>query len=335
MHNKFKEVILSSTKATSAIEVELIQTLWSGYGKVTRVKLEGSSIKSVVLKNIVIPKEMNHPRGWDTDLSNQRKIKSYKIETYWYNNWVHKCNDNCRVPKCFTSNNNNEESVIVLEDLNESGYPLRKSRLSFNEVKLCIKWLANFHAVFMNEKPTGLWEIGTYWNLDTRPEEYRAMRNETLKSTAHQIDNLLNACVFKTILHGDAKVANFCFSEDSRSVAAVDFQYVGAGCGMKDYIYLLGSCLTEEECELWEEELLNYYFCSLETALITNNKKVNFAELEKEWRSLFSIAWADFARFIDGWMPSHQKNNKYSKKLTKVALDIINKKSHQKDGSKH
>jgi Ser/Thr protein kinase RdoA (MazF antagonist) len=64
------------------------------------------------------------------------------------------------------------------------------------------------------------------------------------------IDQVLNNCSYQTIVHGDAKLANFCFSKEG-AVSAVDFQYVGGGCGMKDVAYFLGSCLTGKEELLW------------------------------------------------------------------------------------
>ena len=29
----------------------------------------------------------------------------------------------------------------------------------------------HFHASFLNEAPDGLWPVGTYWHLETRPDE--------------------------------------------------------------------------------------------------------------------------------------------------------------------
>ena len=49
------------------------------------------------------------------------------------------------------------------------------------------------------------------------------------------------------LAHGDAKVANFCFTNDQHAVAAVDFQYVGGGIGTQDVIYFLGSFCSEAE----------------------------------------------------------------------------------------
>ena len=93
----------------------------------------------------------------------------------------------------------------------------------------------------------GLWECGSYWHLGTRPDELAALEDGPLKTTAPLIDQALRQSQFQTIIHGDAKLANFCFARhhntaNGSTVAAVDFQYVGAGCGIKDVTYFLGSC---------------------------------------------------------------------------------------------
>ena len=330
MQNNIETLIRKKLKTTEVKAIETIQSLWSGYGKIVRLDIKGvPAFSSAILKHIVLPQDQQHPRGWNTNVSHQRKLKSYQIEMNWYAEYAAKCNDACRVATCYYSDTLGEEQLILLEDLDASGFPVRKSALNMNEAKVCLKWLANFHATFLGVEPTGLWKVGTYWNLATRPEEYEVMKNTSLRKIANQIDELLNNCVFKTLVHGDAKVANFCFSESGKHVAAVDFQYVGGGCGMKDVSYLLGSCLDEEECELFESELLNYYFDELQKAIIKQKKTINFTALEKEWRYLFPVAWTDFNRFLDGWMPTHQKLNSYSKKIEKEVLKKLTIKTWQ------
>ena len=323
MQDKVKSIILNTTNATNAEEAEEIQELWSGYGKIVRVMLTGAEPNTIILKNIILPETSNHPRGWDTNNSHQRKLKSYQVEMNWYDQWSKRCDENCRVPESLISITEDNEFIIALEDLDAAGYPLRKSHLNLTEVKLCVTWLAQFHATFIGENPKGLWEQGSYWHLETRPDEYNEMKSSPLKSAAHQLDDLLNNCTYKTIIHGDAKVANFCFSNNMSSVAAVDFQYVGGGCGMKDLVYLLGSCLTEENCELLEEEVLLHYFSVLVKAIHQKGKIVDVVALEKEWRRMFPIAWTDFSRFLIGWMPTHQKINGYTQQIEKEVLNQI------------
>lgn len=148
MNGHFINAICKATGASSLYEVEEIQSLWSGYGKILRIGLVDSKYKSVVVKHIQFGKTGSHPRGWDT-----------------------------------------------------------------------------------------LWKQGTYWHLSTRPEELAKMLDSPLKQHASHIDEKLDECSFKTIVHGDAKLANFCFTKSGTKSAAVDFQYVGGGCGMKDVAY--------------------------------------------------------------------------------------------------
>jgi len=318
-----KEFILKATNASNCEEVEVIQSLWSGYGKISRYQLTGAEVNTVIVKNIIFPTQANHPRGWNTSKSHNRKVKSYQVETAYYTGFNNLCNNACRTPKLIGSNTIGEEEVILLEDLDAAGFPVRKSQLTIEQIKVCLIWLANFHAIFMGQQPKGLWETGTYWHLETRPDEFKEMNDSTLKEAAKNIDTLLNNCSYKTLVHGDAKIANFCFSEDLKKVAAVDFQYVGGGCGMKDVAYLMGSCLSENECKIYENELLTYYFNELEIALDKTPIDLNFISLEKEWRILYSVCWADFTRFLMGWMPTHQKINGYSKLKVEVALKSL------------
>lgn len=322
MDSDFKTYLLTTTRSSSCTEVEVIQSLWSNYGKIVRYKLDGGARRTVVIKSIFLDQATDHPRGWNTSFSHRRKVRSYEIETCWYEHWSAKCPSECPVPAFIGSFSKGKKQWIILEDLNQN-YPLRKYSLTRSEIEICLRWLAHFHATFLQRPPTGLWETGTYWHLATRPDEFEKIADSRLKAKAATMDTLLNQCAFQTIVHGDAKLANFCFSEDGRSVAAVDFQYVGGGCGMKDVAYFLSSCLSGAECERYETELLDTYFLALKEALAKSNQVVDFQALETEWRNMYPVAVADFTRFLMGWMPDHQKVNRYSRRLTQLVVDSL------------
>ena len=333
MNKHFTAITLNATGATALTESEIIQSLWSGYGKIVRCGLEYDhpAVRggvetlrptSVVVKHVHWPDSKNHPRGWNTDRSHERKVKSYQVETAWYEQWADRCTDSCRVPKCFALETHGDEVFMVMEDLDSSGFGGRRSVVSDSEIKACLSWLANFHATFMGEEAAGLWATGTYWHLETRPDELAELADPDLKAAASVIDRKLSESPFQTIVHGDAKVANFCFADEGR-VAAVDFQYVGGGCGMKDVAYFISSCLTEDECERQETALLDSYFQSLEIALKRHDKDVNFKALEADWRALYPVAWTDFFRFLQGWSPGHWKIHRYSKRLAREVLDPV------------
>lgn len=323
MNDQFKKIVLEATGAEELFEIQKIQDLWSGYGVIARYGLVGSNIQSVVLKHIQLPDKDSHPRGWNTDISHQRKLKSYDVEVAWYKNWSAQCKQNAYVPDCFAVDTRDNETLIVLEDLCSTGFEILRNTVSLEEMKVCIRWLADFHATYMGQRADDLWQNGTYWHLGTRPDELEALKDLPLKKAASQIDQLLRNSPFKTFVHGDAKLANFCFSADGQKVAAVDFQYVGAGCGMKDLAYFIGSCLDEEECERFVDVLLSYYFNILQDALKAKSSEVDFIALEKNWRHLFPVAWTDFHRFIKGWSPGHWKINSYSERLAREVVAAL------------
>ena len=59
MINDFNSYLLDLTKASSFEEIEVMQSLWSNYGKISRYKLKGSAFQSVVVKQIRLECERN------------------------------------------------------------------------------------------------------------------------------------------------------------------------------------------------------------------------------------------------------------------------------------
>jgi len=329
MNHDFQAIVRKATGADTLFHVEDIQTLWSGYGKIMRYGLKGGDRERVVIKHVKLPDQRHHPRGWNTDLSHQRKVKSYQVESAWYRDWSQACDEHCRVPRCLALESTDDEFLMVLEDLDASGFPGRKTSVSMTQMQACLAWLANFHATFMGQAPTGLWAVGTYWHLDTRPDELAALDDAALKQAAAQIDQRLKTARYQTFVHGDAKLANFCFSSDAKQVAAVDFQYVGGGCGMKDVAYFIGSCLYEEDCERYETALLDDYFSRLKATLAMRHPGIDGDAVVREWRSLYAVAWTDFHRFVKGWSPGHWKIHGYSERMASEVVAQLNALSGQ------
>lgn len=332
------EQIAKLTGSESAEAIETVQSLWSGYGEIARVRLTDSNgSRNVIVKHICPPDDRVHKYGWADDVSHQRKLHSYKNEIRWYQAVSQQCDARCRVPNFIAAQivteNDRRDRLLIMEDLDASGFDLRLRSVTQTQVDACLKWLANFHATFLidSENPTSvhpaevheLWPIGTYWHLATRPSELAAMEDGPLKQAAEKIDAALNSARFKTVVHGDAKLANFCFSS-SDDVAAVDFQYVGGGCGIKDVAYFISSCFHEDECERKEQELLSIYFSHLQAAMSDRQSKlIPFQQLKQEWGTLYPFAWADFYRFLAGWSPGHWKMHGYSWRITQEVLKRV------------
>lgn len=305
-------------------KLEVVQSLWSGYGEIARFvspKLQ----QSVIVKHINPHVSDNHPRGWNTQSSHLRKLQSYQIELAFYQDFAPLCDLHCTVPTLLGSFTHESEQILVLTDLDTKGFAQRKAEVTHQDVQQGVKWLAYFHACFMQQSNKGLWPIGTYWHLATRQDEFKAMPDSELKQHAEQIDYLLNTAKFQTILHGDAKLANFCFADDPQrnQLAAVDFQYVGSGVGVKDLAYFLGSCLTDKDLKAFSDSIVMRYFAHLKDALKHYKVQLDTEALEQEWRALYCFAWADFQRFLLGWSPEHYKLNTYMQEQTGLVLEKL------------
>jgi len=326
---EFKTKILTLTQAKAITHDELIQPLWSGYGELLRLKLEAGNRQSVVVKYIKLRADTTHPKGWNTQTSFLRKQHSYDVECYWYQHYsqYHQLDTTAKpdalakVPECLFLEQTDNDLLLVIEDL-QHHYPLVTDSATNTQVQAVLTWLALFHAQYMQQPTKGLWPQGGYWHLDTRPDELAALDDPQLISAARHFDSQLKSGVYQTLIHGDAKLANFCFSKDGAQVAAVDFQYVGQGCGIKDVMLFISSCIPPEQCQQQQETLLDYYFVQLRRAL-KGKTQIDSQALEDEWRKLYCIAWADFYRFVKGWSPGHWKINAYSNSLYQQALGLI------------
>ncbi len=340
-------ILLQHFAAIGAEKIETVQSLWSGYGELARYQLHyqdnisrSASPKHIIVKWIAPPDSDKHPRGWHTDIGHQRKLTSYQVEANWYQKWAIKCIELPAIPACYgviTPNKDKpEESLIIMSDLDTLGYFNRPSSLSPQQAKPCLAWLAQFHSasivdtdktVLADDHPKGLWPIGCYWHLATRTQELERMPESALKDAAWILDDRLNNTRFTSLVHGDAKLANFCFNHDASKVAGVDFQYTGAGCGVRDLCYFLGSVFNEQELEEYAALLTDYYFSQLKLEVANKLNLTQVTELEREWRGLVPTAWADFERFLIGWSPGHKKLNGYSAKMTQLTLKEIDKES--------
>lgn len=320
--------VLVATGARAAGPWWPLQSLWSGYGEIQRVELDGYEHESVIVKHVAPP---SPARRWDdaTRRSHARKLRSYAVEMAWYQSYALRLGAECRVPRLLGSVSDQERWVFVLEDLDRVGYPGRHrflgAGLDAAAVERCLVWLARFHATFLGSCPEGLWATGTYWHLDTRPDELLRMTRPRLQSAATALDVRLKSAKFQSFVHGDAKVDNFCFAAEDAAVAvadvaAVDFQYVGGGVGVKDIAYFFSSIWGAAECEGQATDALDYYFGRLREALSGRLTPLTADALEQEWRALYPVAWADFYRFLDGWAPGHAEDHAYSERMLHQAL---------------
>ena len=275
--------------ARSARREAVIQSLWSGYGELLRIRLEGGRAPTAIAKWVRPPAD-----------AIERKLRSYEVETEFYRSVAPR--SPLRVPAFYGArvgtatsagrlHGERDESVcsgaphgerlLLLEDLDAAGFGRRTDEAHGADLDAMLAWLARFHAQFLGERVAGVWPIGTYWQLETRRDELAAIDDRELRDAASALTARLTSARFQTLLHGDAKDANFCFSAN-HDVAAVDFQYTGHGPGIVDVAYLLYGRSDEPDDGIDSARLDSYF------------RHLARPDVEAEWRALYPIALARF-----------------------------------------
>jgi hypothetical protein len=302
--------------------------LWAGCGQIIEVTVQNHP--SIIIKRISMPKDCH-------SIGNSRKKASYICETNFYRHLAQHLNSiGCTVPipLHLKSDSEGRNITIAMSKLEgSSGTPSWQHSSSF------MRWLANLHSEYWgNDRADkavalGIQEQGTYWYLETRPDELDAIPNHgwegKLKQAASRIDMYLKRddC-FPTVVHGDAKLANILFQyveEEEPSTSSnnnnnnndndndndngddnvlqckplvYDFQYCGkASCG-KDLAKFLtcGTNAKDEEAllQLYHQELIGHL-----------RKKWNMDDSElpsyERLAIVVDISICDLGRFMAGW----------------------------------
>lgn len=277
------------------VRVEELCDLWGGMGSVYRIN------GALVLKRV------RFPAG--ASAGDERKIQSYMCEAAFYERHAPRllappCS--LALPRPYSVRRELGSCPGINISMSAlSGTPPR-GNLSPAEAEAALTWLARLHAAYWGvraEELDGLQPQGTYWYLDTRPDELEAMPRSgwegRLRLAARALDARLKADT-QTVVHGDAKGANMLFTGQKGGPVVAqmyDFQYTGRSPAAKDLAYFFCCAVGVVEGER-EEALLEHYHAELTNALRARGASPpRLAAL----RETLWVAYSDLARFLSGW----------------------------------
>ena len=260
--------------------------LWAGMGYIYNISFNEYNI---IVKRILPPSREAQSYG------DRRKADSYEVEANFYEKVaLDLIADGVIIPVPYFTERAGGQITICMSRLEGRGGPYND-----DETYAVLRWLAQFHAATWGSKyghsEKGLQRIGSYWHLDTRPDEHDSMPRRgwegRLKNAAKAIDERLKRDTTQCCIHGDAKDANMLFSgkNDKCSVAMYDFQYCGKAPPTVDlaYFFCVGVGTTDDN-----DELLTYYHNELMRRLPTDVTKPSLDDLQDS----LALAFCDFQR---------------------------------------
>jgi aminoglycoside phosphotransferase (APT) family kinase protein len=291
--------------------------LWAGMGHIYRITDEAAARKreAIIVKWIRLPSKP----GSSMSLGDRRKADSYHVEANFYRHVAARLLDNgVGIPRPLHVEKHDDRIVIGMTELR--GRSLQGD--SLDDVRSVLAWMAKFHSLYWGHTEVGaivteagLQPVGTYWHLDTRPDEHSNMPRSglsgRLRLAARAIDLGLKKSPFQCLVHGDPKDANILLAENSGNgdvVASLyDFQYCGKGPPAKDVAYFL--CSSVDDGALDTDSLVAFYHEQLVRNLTTTSGATSESTTGRrhlvptlqQLNELLDLALCDYYRFMCGW----------------------------------
>jgi aminoglycoside phosphotransferase (APT) family kinase protein len=283
----------------SDLQVKSLCRLWGGMGHIYRVTHTNDGT-SFIVKHITPPPLAQQSFG------DRRKAVSYDVEANFYKHLAAILVDThgLTIPRplhveCNDTKQNSKQITICMTFVESQRKNLPEKE--YNEAVLT--WLATLHASYWGDtavdeivEKVGLNPIGSYWYLDTRPDEHANMPSKgwegRLKRAARAIDGRLQRDSMQCLIHGDAKDANVIVTADEK-IFMCDFQYCGKGPPTRDLAYFLCTSANVKS----ETEALSFYLNELTLRLPPGVTPPTLGELQES----LELAYCDFCRFMSGW----------------------------------
>lgn len=215
-----------------------------------------------IIKHIVIPPPPLHSHRSGGD---ERKAYSYFIEANFYQHLapilIEKYDLAIPIPFHVELNNNyhdccdsSQQQVMLKDDTITicmsllHGSPSSNIRDDVAHIQVALSWLATLHAATWGDAKVDAYvaakiihPIGSYWHLDTRPDEHENMTNlgweGRLKRAARGIHERLRRDAMQCCIHGDAKDANMLFMKITAAATAAADAGGGVSVSMYDFQY--------------------------------------------------------------------------------------------------
>ena len=262
----------------SAFKVETVGETAGFLGDICRVFLtwsvEGAGPSSIIAK---------FPTLRASNLETGQGLLAYEREMKFYQHFSAECSLN--PPKFYGGADVSGEGdyLLLMEDLAGARFVSQLDVLSSADTLACVRSLAAMHAQYWRAPKlgdsAGLYQFSDWaeiyepvirsgWPLFQQdfdvliPDQMRPMF-EPGNAAAGAIFKYFCERRPKTLLHGDARIENFCFDADSGEARAYDWQLAAAGPGIYDLIYFFANSVAPETLFEEGEALLKAYHASL------------------------------------------------------------------------